>query len=122
MLDKRTTIFLNHIVSQSEEGAYQVFNTEDLISAMPKKYKMNADNISQIITYLAERGFISVKHRDESVYCLAPLPKARLSAEQDENIKKNNSSNKKLIAFILLLVFLMAFLGAFFGAYLAITF
>ena len=122
MLDKRTNIFLNYIVSQSQEGAYQVFNTEDMISAMPKKFKMNSDNISQMITYLAERGFISVKHRDESVYCLSPLPKARLSAEQDENIKRDNSNQKRFTALILFLVFLLSFLGAFLGAYLAINF
>lgn len=122
MLDKRTSIFLNYIVSESEEGAYQVFNIEDMLSAMPKKYKMNPDNISQMITYLAERGFISVKHRDESVYCLAPLPKARLSAEQDQTIKQDNSKTRRATALILLLMFLLSFLGAFLGAYLAIKF
>ena len=122
MLDKRTTIFLNYIVSQSGQGAYQVFNTEDMLSAMPKKFKMNADNISQMISYLAERGFISVKHRDEQLYCLAPLPKARLNAEQNETFKRDTSKNRKLIVFVLFLVFILSFLGAFLGAYLAITF
>ena len=122
MLDKRTTIFLNYIVSQSQYGAYQVFNTEDMLSAMPKKFKMNADNISQMISYLAERGFISVKHRDEQVYCLAPLPKARFNAEQANNLKRDSSKNRKLIAIVLLLVFILSFLGVFLGAYLAITF
>lgn len=119
MLDKRTNIFLNYIVSQCEEGAYQVFNVTDMISAMPKKFKINCDNISQMITYLAERGFISVKHRDEEVCCVAPLPKARLNAEQDEVTKKNNFHTRNKVAFILLLVFLFSFLGAFLGAYLA---
>lgn len=122
MLDRRTDIFLNYIVNECEEGAYQVFNVEDMLMAMPKKYKMNTDNISQMVTYLAERGYISVKHRDENVYCLSPLPKARLSAEQDSSIKKDNSRNRKVTALILLLIFMLSFLGAFLGAYFATLF
>ena len=118
MLDKRSNALLLYIVSQCEEGAFKVIDANDMIKAFPKKFKINQDNISQIIKYLTQHEYIVVKHSDENFYCLAPLPKARLKHEKDNQEKRYISKLKKMAIIIILLSFIFSFIGAFLGAYI----
>ena len=96
MLDKRSKALLIYIVSQCYQGAFQVIAVADMIKALAKKFKLDADNISQIIKHLMQQQYIEVKHFDETCYCLAPLPKARSLHEKHIEEKRMNSRNNKL--------------------------
>ena len=52
MLDKRSEYLLRLINESCKEGSYQVLEVDDLVRDMPKKYKIDAEGILQIVGYL----------------------------------------------------------------------
>jgi len=87
MLDRRTSILLDAINKRCTEGSYKVLAWAELKSELPEKYKIDKDNLTQMIEYLSTREFVSVKYSDENEICLAPLPRGRLYNEKESEIK-----------------------------------
>ena len=114
MLDKRSKSALRFFVNECNEGSYKILETEDIIRQLPKNLKVDADAVAQIIKYLENGEYISVKYADGDQYCLCPLPFGRQFIEnidQEENHKKQNR-------FFALKNGLTAFIGSLLGAML----
>ena len=115
ILDKRTSALISMINEECNEGAFKVIEIADIISAMPKRYKIDRDNIKQMIDFLIERDFLEVKYSDENEYCLAPMPKGRLYHEQAAQEKKQKARERKIVAYTILGAFFAAFAGSLLG-------
>ena len=102
MLDKRSEALLQIINAECREGSYKVLEIDDLIRAMPKKFKIDIDGISQLIGYLKKGEYVSVKYADNEVVCISPLPRGRRVFEVEEDNKRHKKRKKIKI---LLLIF-----------------
>ncbi|MBR5226573.1 MAG: hypothetical protein IKV69_00700 [Clostridia bacterium] len=114
MLDKRSKSALRFFVDECSEGSYKIVETEDIIKHLPKNLKVDADAVAQIIKYLENGEYISVKYADADQYCLCPLPFGRQFIEnidQEENHKKQNR-------FFALKNGLTTFIGSLLGAFI----
>ena len=113
MLDERCIGLLRFIVKECSDGSFRVIDIDDLIVAIPKKFKPDNTSVNICMEYLQKSGFVLVKYKDNKNYCLMPLPKSYEMIESENNKKQND---KKLIKFGILgyfLVLLFAFLGSF---------
>ena len=114
MLDKRSKSALRFFVEECSEGSYKILETEDIIRRLPKNLKVDAEGVAQIIKYLENGEYISVKYADTDPYCLCPLPFGRQfieSFDQEEKLRKQNkfSAIKNAVS---------AFIGSTLGAIL----
>ena len=102
MLDKRSEYLLRLINESCKEGSYQVLEVDDLVRDMPKKYKIDAEGILQIVGYLKNGEYVSVKYSDDHVICVCPLPRGRriFEVEQDEKKTKRKRKWKNFIFFL----------------------
>lgn len=115
MLDKRSEALLNIINRECNEGSYKVIEVDDLIRLMPSKYKADFDMINQLMGYLRNGEYISIKYCDKEVYCVSPLPRGRriFEIEQEEEREKKRKIFK---SFIFYLFYLTLIFGACLGA------
>ena len=114
MLDKRSKSALRFFVEECSEGSYKILETEDIIRRLPKNLKVDAEGVAQIIKYLENGEYISVKYADTDQYCLCPLPFGRQfieSFDQEEKLRKQNK-------FYTIKNAVSAFLGSTLGAIL----
>ena len=81
---------------------------------MPSKYKIDAEALDNILTFLERQEYISIKYDDDGVYCLCVLPFGNELLENEEN-KKREDKSPRLWLFILL-GFLMNFIASLLGA------
>lgn len=116
MLDYRSAIVLKYLVKECKEGSYSIIDVDDIVLSMPKKFKADKEIILQIMEYLSNGEYISVKYSDDDQYCLCPLPFGRQFVEKDELQNKN----KKIIQIVEIKYNLLTLLFAFLGAFLAI--
>lgn len=114
MLDKRTELVLFAITKKCEEGSYKVLDSADLINQLPKQYKMDNEGLRDIINFLCEREYIKCKYSDNSVYCVAPLPKGRLYGES--RVKEKRTRKSVFASTILSLI--AAMIGGAMGSFL----
>ena len=114
MLDKRSKSALRFFVEECSEGSYKILETEDIIKHLPKNFKADAEAVAQIIRYLENGEYISVKYSDMEQYCLCPLPFGRQFIENVDQEEKRKKQNK----FFAIKNGLSAFVGSVFGALL----
>ena len=77
MLDFRSKTILNYLVNECNEGSYRVIETKELIASLPKKIKADSTLVEQAMKYLEKGNYISIKYKDNNMYCVSPLPFAR---------------------------------------------
>lgn len=116
MLDYRSSIVLKYLVNECKEGSYKIIDIDDIVLSMPKKFKADKEIILQIMEYLSNGEYISVKYSDDDQFCLCPLPFGRQFVEKDQILNKN----KKIIQIVEIKYNLLTFFFAFMGAFLAI--
>lgn len=114
MLDKRSKSALRFFVEECSEGSYKILETEDIIKHLPKSFKADEVAVAQIVKYLENGEYISVKYSDAQQYCLCPLPFGRQFIENFDQEEKRKKQNK----FFALKNGLSAFLGSILGALL----
>ena len=114
MLDKRSKFALRFFVEECSEGSYKILETEDIIRHLPKNFKADPEAVAQIIKYLENGEYISVKYSDMEQYCLCPLPFGRQFIENVDQEEKRKKQNK----FFAIKNALSAFIGSVFGAML----
>lgn len=119
MLDKRSKALLRFINEECREGTYKVIEVDDILRCMPKKYKMDQDGIAQIINYLSNLDYISVKYKDGIVYCVSPLPRGRKIFEIEEDEKRTNKLKKIRLCLLVLLIGIVAFGGMLLASYIS---
>lgn len=109
MLDKRTESVLSGINTLCAEGTYKILETEEILAVLPRKFKIDADGLKQMVKYLKDRDYIDVKYSDEQQYCLCTLPKGRLYFESVGKEKREGGKRSKRL-------FWAAFLGGIGGS------
>lgn len=113
MLDLRSKSILKYLVSECNEGSYRVIEIKELIACIPKKYKADNSIIVQCMQYLEKGNYISIKYKDNSMYCVSPLPFARQMLESESNEKQKAKKFIKMGSMLYILIFVFAFLGSF---------
>ena len=122
MLDKRSEALLQIINAECREGSYKVLEVDDLIRAMPKKFKIDSDGILQLIGYLKKGEYVSVKYTDSEVVCISPLPRGRRIFEVEEENKTQKKRKKIKILFLIVLIVARAFGVVLAASYISKTF
>lgn len=113
MLDLKSQTVLKILIKECKNGGYKIIETSDIISALPERYKTDAEGLKNILTYLEHSDCISIKYDDDGVYCLAVLPYAYKMVEtKQEQKKKGITLPLKIYIIIFFLSFAASFLGA----------
>lgn len=112
MLERKTYAVLLYINSLTEDGGYRVLSAEDFLEALPKKVALSREALAEVISYLRERGFISVKYAADNEYCLTSLPKGRSFVQGKDEEERVGKRERKIR-------FWLPFFGAFLGGTLA---
>lgn len=110
MLDSRSNLVLKILQKECKNGGYKIIDKNDVISAMPSKFRCDFDELDHITSYLERQDLISIKYDDDNVYCLCVLPSINEVFEEEKIVKKKNLS-----FLIPIFCFLLSFLGAFVG-------
>ena len=113
MLDLRSKAILKYLVSECNEGSYRVVEIKELISCIPKKCKADNSVVNQCMQYLEKGNYISIKYKDNSMYCVSPLPFARQMLESEASEKQKTKKYIKMGSMLYILIFIFAFLGSF---------
>ena len=74
MLDTKSKLVLKILAKESSGGSYKIFESSDIISLLPKRYRTDSEGIRHILTHLERQDLISIKYDDDDLYCLAVLP------------------------------------------------
>ena len=122
MLDKRSEALLQIINTECREGSYKVLEIDDLIRAMPKKFKIDIDGISQLIGYLKKGEYVSVKYADNEVVCISPLPRGRRIFEVEEDNKRHKKRKKIKILLLIFSILILSFGVVLAASYISKTF
>lgn len=122
MLDKRSEALLQIINAECREGSYKVLEIDDLIRAMPKKFKIDIDGISQLIGYLKKGEYVSVKYADNEVVCISPLPRGRRIFEVEEDNKRHKKRKKIKILLLIFSILILSFGVVLAASYISKTF
>ena len=113
MLDTKSKLVLKILAKESSGGSYKIFESSDIISLLPKRYRTDSEGIRHILTHLERQDLISIKYDDDDLYCLAVLPFGFEEIEDSPVMKvKEKSKTNKLTIF---LSFLFGFLGVMLG-------
>ena len=113
MLDERSKIVLKYLVKECNEGSYRVVDVNDILDALPQKFKADSGTVTLCMDYLEKGNYISIKYKDAKMYCVSPLPFARQILESESNEKEKFKKLFKIGSFLYVLVFVCAFLGTF---------
>lgn len=111
MLDRKSTAVLE-LLKEKTENAYKVLNKEQLIDELPAKIKMDVQTLLNIITFLAENDYVSIKYQDKDEICIATTVKADSYLEGEKDMQQKAKISNGQATFLLVGVFLAAFLGA----------
>lgn len=113
MLDTKSKLVLKILAKESSGGSYKIFESSDIISLLPKRYRTDSEGIRHILTHLERQDLISIKYDDDDLYCLAVLPFGFEEIEESPVMKvKEKPKANKLTIF---LSFLFGFLGVMLG-------
>ena len=113
MLDIKTKLVLKILAKESVGGSYKIFESCDIISALPKHYRTDSEGIRHILTHLERHDMISIKYDDDDIYCLAVLPYGFEVLENDKS--KAVKKESKVYKLTIILSFTFAFLGTILG-------
>lgn len=118
MLDIKSKLTLKILIKECPNGAYKIVESSDIIAALPPRYRVDSDGLTNVLNYLERQDCISIKYDDDGVYCLCVLP---YGFEVCENESKKGKEHKKSspLPWIIILSTLFAFMGAFVGALIA---
>lgn len=118
MLDIKSKLVLKFLIKECSNGSYKIVESNDIISSLPLKYKVDLNGLDNILIYLERQECISIKYDDEGIYCLCILPYGYKVFEREKNIKRENYSFPPFWIFILIMFFTTLF-SSFFATLLA---
>lgn len=110
MLDKKMIAALSMLAEQVGYS-YKVVKKQQLIDALPKKCKIDADVFVSIVAFLKENDYLVVKYQDKEEICLSLTVKAEtyLAGEKEMAVKSKITGGQVWLLF--LGVFLASLLG-----------
>ena len=112
MLDTKYIEILKIIKKEAPNGNFALLESEDILSALPKKLHIDKSALKKAIVHLEHLDYITIKYDDDGIYCIAIMP---LGEDAINNTNKNDREipfKKNLYA---VFCFLSAFLGAVLG-------
>ena len=83
MLDQKTAAVTAYLVHLAEDGGYKVIDADDIAAALPTE-RIDRETLRQIVFFLQQREYISVKYAADDEYCFTSLPKGRAFLESRE--------------------------------------
>lgn len=100
MLDKRCLALLDVLNTECASSGYKVVNMEELIFSMPASFGIDKEGVTECLSVLTEKEYISVKYQDENEVCLCPLTKGRLVFENriEEEIDRQKTGKRYFFA------------------------
>lgn len=116
MIDFKSKLVLKILAQQGSDGNYRIVEIPDVITALPKHYRMDSDAVKHIFTYLERQDLISIKYDDDDKYCLAVLPYGFEVLEKEHKISKIIRKDKQKNLNIM-----WCFLSSLFGTILGIV-
>ena len=81
MIDAKTTAVLAHLNALCVGGGYKIIEEKEVLSALSGEEQMESTTFREIMRFLTEREWVSVKYEGEGQYCLSVLPKGRTVLE-----------------------------------------
>lgn len=118
ILDKRTTKLMDGLLQIcGEDGAYKIIEIAEMQRIL-QKYKVGTDELNHMLRFLSAGDMIDIKHVDETVYCLAILPKGRIHEEAQARKEQNRVLGKGMVFLLVFGSFLAAVVGAVIGGIL----
>lgn len=114
MLYKKTAAVLE-MLSAEVGYSYKVVKKQRLLDAMPRKYRLDEDELVSIIGFLKDSDYLTVKYQDKDEICLVLTVKAEsyLSGEQEQSMKTKMANGQAWL--LVAATFVAAFLGALFA-------
>ena len=118
MLDIKSKLILKILVKECPYGSYNIIESKDIISALPNKYKIDIEELENILIFLERQEYISIKYDDDGVYCLCVLPFGYEILENEANKKREDKKSPRLWVYVIF-IFLASFLGSFLAVVIA---
>ena len=115
MIDTRSKLVLSMLAKETKNGNYKIFELPDIITSLPRHYRMDKSAVVHILLHLERQDLISIKYEDDEKYCLAVLPYGFEILENEKPKYYKEIKDKKNLNNNFLIVFCAAFLGAFLG-------
>ncbi len=121
MLDTKSRLVLSILYQEAKNGNYKIFELQDIIMSLPKRYRMETQTVRNILNHLERQDIISIKYDDEDKFCLCILPFGFEIIENEKpskitykEKKQSNSINYPLLSIICFLSSFLAVLLCFF--------
>lgn len=111
MLYKKAAAVLD-MLSAEVGYSYKVVKKQRLLEAMPRKFKMDAEELVSIIGFLKDNEYLTVKYQDKDEICLVLTVKAEsyLAGDQEPSVKTKMANGQAWL--LVAATFVAAFLGA----------
>jgi len=111
MLDDKAELLLKYIRDNCSSG-YKILTNQEMLDIFPSFYKLDAENVKQLIKILTLGEYVSNKYSDGEQYCLYCLPKGR---NYLESIVEKRVSEKLFKTQVIKLVVFSSLIGSFFA-------
>ena len=111
MLDKKSTAVLALLLDKTE-NAYKVLTKSQILAELPKKLNIDAQTFANIVTFLTENEYVSVKYQDKEEICIATTIKAQSYLDGEKDLQQKAKISNYQVMFLFAGVFLAAFLGS----------
>ena len=116
MIDTKSKLVLKILKNECKDGSYKIIEIADIISSLPRHYKMDSDTIKNILNYLERQDLISIKYDDDDVYCVAIMPYGFEIIENEKNLTKRSFTVEKKNNFMMIiLTFFSSLIGTILG-------
>ncbi len=120
MLDTKSRLILSILYQEAKNGNYKIFELQDIIMSLPKRYRMDTQTVKNILNHLERQDIISIKYDDEDKFCLCVLPYGFEIIENEKTSKTTFMEKKHSSTTNYLLLAIICFLGAFLGVFLGL--
>ena len=115
MLDTKSRLVLSILYQEAKNGNYKIFELQDIIMSLPKRYRMDTQTIKNILNHLERQDIISIKYDDEDKFCLCVLPYGFEIIENEKPSKTVFKEKKQTCATNYAVLATICFLGSFLG-------
>lgn len=119
MLDTKSKLVLSILYQEAKNGNYKIFELQDIIMSLPKRYRMDTQSVKNILNHLERQDIISIKYDDEDKFCLCVLPYGFEIIENEKPVKSVFKEKKPAQSINYALLGVICFLGAFLGSIMA---
>ena len=111
MLDKKSTAVLQ-LLRDKTENSYKVLDKSQIVAELPAKLKIDLQSLLNIVAFLTENEYVSVKYQDKDEICISTTVKADSYLDGEKDMQQKAKLTNTQAALLFIGVFLASFLGA----------